>query len=267
MADAPGYQHYAWSADLSVDSHPDDPVFSGDASTWHNVSVTYDPTTRVRALYVDGTLRGRDVLAEGLAVATGTKFTVGAALATGTDRPFKGYIGDFAIWRTALAADEVMSRYRAGEGGSDSDVQLTVAEGAVFAVRSGTCAVRSLAGGGDVSISQGAELAFASGGESSFTGRLSGEGAARLAAGARATLAKGSVIGRLVLEPGSALVVDVDGIKEAKTSVVLSVASFEGDENSISVGNLPNEWKVRVRRRGAALIVSAICPGLAISIR
>ena len=267
MADAPGYQHYAWSADLSVDSHPDDPVFSGDASTWHNVSVTYDPTTRVRALYVDGTLRGRDVLAERLSVATGTKFTVGAALATGTDRPFKGYIGDFAIWRTALGADEVMSRYRAGEGGSDSDVQLTVAEGAVFAVRSGTCAVRSLAGGGDVSISQGAELAFASGGESSFTGCLSGEGTARLAAGARATLAKGTVIGRLVLEPGSALVVDVDGIKEAKTSVVLSVASFEGDENSISVGNLPNAWKVRVRRRGAALIVSAIRPGLTISIR
>ena len=75
------------------------------------------------------------------------------------------------------------------------------------------------------------------------------------------------MIGRLVLEPGSALVVDVDGIKEAKTSVVLSVASFEGDENSISVGNLPNEWKVRVRRRGAALIVSAIRPGLTISIR
>ena len=231
------------------------------------MSVTYDPTTRVRALYVDGTLRGRDVLAEGLSVASETKFTVGAALATGTDRPFKGYIGDFAIWKTALGADEVMSRYRAGEGGSDSDVQLTVAEGAVFAVRSGTCAVRSLAGGGDVSISQGAELAFASGGESSFTGCLSGEGTVCFAAGARATLAKGSVIGRLVLEPGSALVVDVDGIKEAKTSVVLSVASFEGDENSISVGNLPNEWKVRVRRRGAALIVSAIRPGLAISIR
>ena len=266
-AGAPGYQHYAWSADLSVNSHPDDPVFSGDASTWHNVSVTYDPPTRVRALYVDGTLRGRDVLAEGLAVASETKCTVGAALATGTDRPFKGYIGDFAIWKTALGADEVMSRYRAGEGGSDSDVQLTVAEGAVFAVRSGTCAVRSLAGGGDVSISQGAELAFASGGESSFTGRLSGEGAARLAAGARATLAKGSVIGRLVLEPGSALVVDVDGMKEAKTSVVLSVASFEGDENSISVGNLPNGWKVRVRRRGAALIVSAISPAFAIIIR
>ena len=47
----------------------------------------------------------------------------------------------------------------------------------------------------------------------------------------------------------------------------LSVASFEGDENSISVVNLPNGWKVRVRRRGAALIVSAISPAFAIIIR
>ena len=106
--------HERGDADVShgdaAERHPDDPVFSGDASTWHNVSVTYDPTTRVRALYVDGTLRGRDVLAEGLSVASETKFTVGAALATGTDRPFKGYIGDFAIWRTALGADDNISR-------------------------------------------------------------------------------------------------------------------------------------------------------------
>ena len=264
LSGAPGYQHYAWSADKSISTSPDDAVFSGDKSNWHQIVVTYESVARVRSIYVDGVLKGSDTLADDLNVAIGT-INLGAALATGTDRPFKGYIGDFAVYRTALSAEDVRSSYLAGESGGDaSKTVVEVAEDAAFVVESGVVAVKSVECCGRLVVKEGAELVLASNGDS-YLGVQELPGTVRVCDGARVTLGRGCRIGCLEVAANGGLTVELNGLKEA--GKILEVDKFDGDASAIVMENVPRGWKVKYRFNGSGMSVSLVAQGFITWIR
>jgi hypothetical protein len=78
---------------------------------WHLVTATYNPTTGIARLYIDGQLDGQSTgLNPAGASATSTPVLIGAETETGST-PFGGMIDDVQIYNHALTSLEVAKLY------------------------------------------------------------------------------------------------------------------------------------------------------------
>ena len=74
----------------------------------HSIAATYDSISGRKAIWIDGTMRWSVTLSGPIASGGGAAAVIGN-INTGGGEPFSGTIDDFAIWRAALAPNEIAS--------------------------------------------------------------------------------------------------------------------------------------------------------------
>ena len=98
-----GIRHYWWGNDLDVNG------INLSDGTYHHVAATYDDTTGMRSIYVDGALLNNDTPATHHA-RTGD-FRIGRTCretVCGGGEYFQGTLDDVAVFNQALTADQIM---------------------------------------------------------------------------------------------------------------------------------------------------------------
>ena len=86
---------------------------------WHHVAVTYDSSTGVKSIYIDGALSRSDSVPSGFGLLSENTFqrlVIGSddyAIATNSaDRQFRGSISDVRIWNVARTVNQIADNYR-----------------------------------------------------------------------------------------------------------------------------------------------------------
>ena len=97
--------NYSWGGDVDVARGAD--VSDGE---WHHVAVTYDPTSGMKTIYLDGEQLGDAKSVPVLNVA-GENFRLGAIHHSSGDEYFDGLLDDLRIYRVALGAEEILALY------------------------------------------------------------------------------------------------------------------------------------------------------------
>ena len=82
----------------------------------HQVAATYDRTTGVKGIYIDGTLRFSATFSGAISSGGSAAAIIGNASAPGPD-PFNGTLDEVAFWSRALTASEVASHFAAAQLG------------------------------------------------------------------------------------------------------------------------------------------------------
>ena len=110
-------QGVSFYTDTTLDNTPllDGLDHSGHVGDWHHLAATWDPSTGVRAVYVDGVQTGTDDLGPPTAAYDGTPTRIGADTNDSTVvLPFHGAIDEVKIFGCAVTADEVAADHAAG---------------------------------------------------------------------------------------------------------------------------------------------------------
>jgi len=87
-------------------------------SAWHNVTVSYDGTSKLRRIYVDGVLGATDTLNETFANTSGnSEMWIGRRFNCGGTNQFLGRIGHFSVYNNkVLTSEEVLQNFNALRG-------------------------------------------------------------------------------------------------------------------------------------------------------
>ena len=81
--------------------------------TWHHIAGTFDASTRVMRLYVDGVLAAEKTTTVGLSV-NSVPLRIGISSNTAALEPFNGFIDEVEIYNRALSQSEIQAIFAGG---------------------------------------------------------------------------------------------------------------------------------------------------------
>ena len=106
--------------DVRFDGLDGRPTVAGFADgSLHHMVATYDSVTGLKSIYLDGELIGQVNLGAGLLITSGGLANAFIGSSGGGSEPWSGLIDEFAIYRTALTAEEIAEHYRLVQHGTN----------------------------------------------------------------------------------------------------------------------------------------------------
>ncbi len=176
-----GLMSYQWGADTPAALDGVAALLPGaPADGWHTVVVTYDPTTGIKDVYLDGALVASAALSSALNVVA-DRFTIGRSEGNGYDY-YRGYIDDYRVLDCAVTAEEARALV-AEVPTAARGTTFSVSDGATLFVPAGrTFSMGTLASGGTVSVAGRLNVTA---GESEISGALTGAGVVATSFGAK----------------------------------------------------------------------------------